>query len=60
MGSLGGEGATVSSSKAKMAATPFRWSFEEIRSQSFLGRGVERIADDSWRLRVEFHLKRIA
>lgn len=37
---------------------PIRWSLNEIRSDSFIWRGEERV-DGQWRLSAEFQLRRI-
>jgi hypothetical protein len=39
---------------------PVRWSFNDIRSDSFVWRGESRVPGDSWRLDSQFRLKRIA
>jgi hypothetical protein len=37
-----------------------RWSFNDIRTNSFVWRGESRESDGSWRLEAEFRLKRMA
>lgn len=39
---------------------PIRWSFNDIRQNSFIWRGESREHDGSWRLEAEFRLKKIA
>jgi len=39
---------------------PLRWSFNDIRPNSFVWRGETHASDGLWRLDAEFRLKRIA
>jgi hypothetical protein len=39
---------------------PVRWTFNEIRQNSFIWRGETRSNDGYWSLEAEFRLKRIA
>ncbi len=40
--------------------TAIRWSFSDIRADSFVWRGEEKSASGDWRLSSEFRLKRMA
>jgi len=40
--------------------SPIRWSFSDIRADSFVWRGEAKIASGDWRLGSEFRLKRMA
>jgi len=40
--------------------TPIRWSFNDIRADSFVWRGEAKAASGDWRLGSEFRLKRMA
>jgi len=39
---------------------PVRWSFVQIRPESFTWRGESRQDDGQWKLESEFQLRRIA